>query len=281
MQILRAADLRAALDCVGALAEAGADTERFALAGVDALPRLVSSEITTLSVCNLESGRRHVIASPGSRLGAPEREAFDRHFHAHPLVRYHGVERGRGAHRISDSVPFGRFRESGLYSEYYRRIGIDHAVAMPMAVGEGVLVSFVLNRRRRDFGDRELALLDLVGGHLARQYRRLVVAGGAEKERVALRRLVERTAATDPGVRRDAGLRLGIPLGAWGVLAALTPREREVVRWLAAGKTDRDIAALLGCSHRTVQKHLERVYAKLGVETRTAAVMRALGVRVR
>jgi DNA-binding CsgD family transcriptional regulator len=46
---------------------------------------------------------------------------------------------------------------------------------------------------------------------------------------------------------------------------------------VAAGKTDREIAALLGCSHRTVQKHLQRLYVKLGVETRTAAVMRSLG----
>jgi DNA-binding CsgD family transcriptional regulator len=57
----------------------------------------------------------------------------------------------------------------------------------------------------------------------------------------------------------------------------VTPRESEVLQWLAAGKTDREIAALLGCSHRTVQKHLQRLYVKLGVETRTAAVMRSLG----
>ncbi|MGE5117441.1 MAG: helix-turn-helix domain-containing protein, partial [Betaproteobacteria bacterium] len=60
-------------------------------------------------------------------------------------------------------------------------------------------------------------------------------------------------------------------------LPQLTAREREVLRWVAAGKTDRDIAVLLGISVRTVQKHLERCYAALGVETRTAAVMRALG----
>ncbi len=57
---------------------------------------------------------------------------------------------------------------------------------------------------------------------------------------------------------------------------ALTAREHEVLRWLAAGKTDRDIASILGVSPRTVQKHLEHVYDKLGVETRTAAVMRWL-----
>ena len=55
----------------------------------------------------------------------------------------------------------------------------------------------------------------------------------------------------------------------------LTPRERGVLQWVAAGKTDRDIAAILGISPRTVHKHLQRVYEKLGVETRTAAVMRA------
>lgn len=59
----------------------------------------------------------------------------------------------------------------------------------------------------------------------------------------------------------------------------LTPREREVVIWLAHGKTDAEIAALLGLSTRTVHKHLEHVYVKLGVETRTAAVMRALAMR--
>ena len=49
-----------------------------------------------------------------------------------------------------------------------------------------------------------------------------------------------------------------------------------VLRWLARGKTDRDIASVLGISTRTVQKHLQHVYVKLGVETRTAAVVRGM-----
>lgn len=52
---------------------------------------------------------------------------------------------------------------------------------------------------------------------------------------------------------------------------ALTPRETEVLSWLAKGKTNRDIAEILGMSHRTVNKHLEHVFEKLGVETRSAA----------
>ncbi|MEM7500335.1 MAG: response regulator transcription factor, partial [Pseudomonadota bacterium] len=56
----------------------------------------------------------------------------------------------------------------------------------------------------------------------------------------------------------------------------LTPREGEVLGWLADGKANRDIAAILGLSPRTVNKHLEQIYAKLEVENRTAAVAKAL-----
>lgn len=59
----------------------------------------------------------------------------------------------------------------------------------------------------------------------------------------------------------------------------LTAREVEVLEWVALGKTNRDIGEILGLSPRTVNKHLEHVYVKLGVETRTAAasVVMALG----
>lgn len=56
----------------------------------------------------------------------------------------------------------------------------------------------------------------------------------------------------------------------------LTAREAEVLYWLAQGKINRDIAAIVGASPATVKKHLERIYAKLGVETRTAAAGMAL-----
>jgi DNA-binding NarL/FixJ family response regulator len=57
--------------------------------------------------------------------------------------------------------------------------------------------------------------------------------------------------------------------------AALTPRETEVLSWLAKGKTNRDIGEILGTSPRTVNKHLEHIFEKLGVETRSAATAMA------
>ncbi|TMH81283.1 MAG: helix-turn-helix transcriptional regulator [Betaproteobacteria bacterium] len=113
-------------------------------------------------------------------------------------------------------------------------------MAVPIYIDQRLLVSFVFNRAGSAFGDRELQLAETVRPHLANLYR----LGGAP--------------------------RTGAPL---------TAREGEVLDWVAAGKTSRDIAAILGASPRTIEKHLERIYEKLGVETRTAAAMRALHVR--
>lgn len=56
----------------------------------------------------------------------------------------------------------------------------------------------------------------------------------------------------------------------------LTGREAEVLLWIARGKSNRDIGDILGLSPRTVNKHLEQVYMKLGVENRASAAVMAL-----
>jgi DNA-binding CsgD family transcriptional regulator len=60
----------------------------------------------------------------------------------------------------------------------------------------------------------------------------------------------------------------------------LTPRERAVLAHVADGRTNGELAQLLGISPLTVRKHLENVYEKLDVHTRTAAVAAAFGRRV-
>jgi DNA-binding CsgD family transcriptional regulator len=59
----------------------------------------------------------------------------------------------------------------------------------------------------------------------------------------------------------------------------LTRRKAEVLHWVAQGKTNAEIGCILGMSTRTVQKHVEHILDKLGVETRTAAATLALGWR--
>ena len=62
------------------------------------------------------------------------------------------------------------------------------------------------------------------------------------------------------------------------LVLGLRPRAAEVLLWVAQGKTNPDIAAILGISESTVKKHLLEILEKLGVETRSAATLRALEV---
>jgi DNA-binding CsgD family transcriptional regulator len=55
----------------------------------------------------------------------------------------------------------------------------------------------------------------------------------------------------------------------------LTPREAEVLLWVAQGKSNSDVATILAMSDKTVKIHLNHIYEKLNVETRTAAAMQA------
>lgn len=86
---------------------------------------------------------------------------------------------------------------------------------------------------------------------------RTVAAGGSVLEPSMLARLVTGT----PELR---------------VTAALSDRERDVLQLLAAGLQNKQVALQLGISPRTVERHCDGIYAKLGVRTRTEAVVRAL-----
>ena len=343
-----AQDAGKALELFAQLSAAATGTQAFAHASVRAMADRVGSDLTTLSVCTFAGGRRRVTAFPKRALSNVDVECFDRHFFAHPLVCFHRDHPDGGAHRLSDSLPLAAFQRTSLYAEYYRRIGIEHVVAVPLHVDAGVLVSVVLNRCGRDFSSRELALLDAVRAPLVTLYRHARMADHAAALEASLHaqvgagtwhelevdgtgrirragrhalRMLDVRSSVGPGAtvppdvvawlqrlqeRRAFSAVLhrnsvngnvlvrAIPAvahGIWQLLMAeaspssvpaggpdaarLTPRERDVLAWAGQGKADRQIAAILGISARTVQKHLERIYAKLGVESRLAAVMRA------
>jgi DNA-binding NarL/FixJ family response regulator len=112
------------------------------------------------------------------------------------------------------------------------------------------------------------------------------LAGGAEAPLTIIKgasRLVFSAAGSCDGEQRMIVLREesdGARVQALMALFGLTQRESEVLHWVMMGKTNRDIGDILGTSPRTVNKHLEHVFHKLGVETRTAAAALALN-RVR
>jgi len=120
-------------------------------------------------------------------------------------------------------------------------------VALPelpeQAAEAGRYLRLVLHRGPGpDFSERDRALLVLLRPHLYQAY-------------------------LDAERRRDPAPRL-------------TPRQNELLRLLAAGHTNSQIARRLGISEGTVRTHLENIYGKLGVSSRTAAVTRAFPGRV-
>ena len=100
----------------------------------------------------------------------------------------------------------------------------------------------------------------------ASKLRLLYVAQVGAEER--LLRVIEGDAGSDQAVLKNRLL--------------VTDREAEVLLWIARGKSNRDIAEILSLSPRTVNKHLEQIFTKLGVENRTSAAalaVRTLGIR--
>ncbi len=175
-----------------------------------------------------------------------EASCLDRHFFEPPLA---------GPHVVDGEQPAG---------DHLRHIEQEHVIAVPLFKSQKTLVSVVLKRRGLAFDERDRERLDLLRPHLAFLYQHASKARSAE------------ISMGMPPLPRRAD----VDLTAMAVAdpSGLTPREGEVMHWLSCGKTDAEIAALLSISPRTVQKHLEHVYVKLGVETRTAAVMRAIAL---
>ncbi len=95
------------------------------------------------------------------------------------------------------------------------------------------------------------------------------IAARFDRERLSEESLRERLANT--GFRPDFSSHAPLVQS-----LGLTEREAEVVLWVAQGKSNVDVATILGMSDKTVKKHLGNVFEKLGVESRTAATLRAI-----
>jgi DNA-binding CsgD family transcriptional regulator len=146
--------------------------------------------------------------------------------------------------RRSDVVPRREWERRDLWYHLARPKGHEDGLCLWIDVpGDPDLHRILVATRRRDgFRDRDLRVLELLTPHLIRLY-----------TRAAMRR------------KTAQGLEL------------LTPREREVIALVAAGRTNRETARYLWISPHTVRAHLEHIFEKLEVTTRAAAVARVLG----
>lgn len=128
----------------------------------------------------------------------------------------------------------------------YRRLGLKDAIAIRLEDHGPALYALIVARETRGFSETDRAVLWLLRPHL------LIALGNMH--------LFEQL--------RRRPFPTGVP--------PLSAREAEVLAWAAEGKTNREIAAILAIKGRTVATHFERIFAKLDVSTRSAAVARLM-----
>ncbi|MBG0567081.1 helix-turn-helix transcriptional regulator [Actinoplanes aureus] len=212
---------------------------------------IVGSDMTSLSTVDHVEQRLVAAHSVPDESNLSRVSSFHRVFTLHPgftAFRAGTLHRGRPA-AWSDVNTLRQLRRNPLYVDFFAPRGTHDQLLCVVRLNrrEGHLLAF--NRSRRGWTGRDRAVVELMSAHLGR-------AQARRAETTRLRRALTRREALDAAADR---------------LAALTPREREVVGELGRGASDRDIARSLGVRERTVHKHLEQAYRKLGVNSRTQA----------
>jgi len=151
--------------------------------------------------------------------------------------------------KITDFYSARQWHSIGTYCDIYRPQGFEHDLMLTLPAAPGPVVGggrtmrlFLFRGSGPDFSERDRALLALLRPHLHQAY-------------------------LDAESRRHP-------------VPRLTPRQRDLLQLVAAGHTNTQIARRLGISESTVRTHLENIYQRLQVSSRTAAVTRAFADRV-
>lgn len=167
-------------------------------------------------------------------------------FHDHPTYRYAAMPAPAHAIRLTDYFPNQAAFEATLYfQELLKPLGLKYELTLLLDTPLGQRLGISVSRANTDYSDPEVEFLTRLGPHLQRAFHHA------------------QTLAQLSGAQGHAS--------AWRDVA-LTPRESEILRWVATGRTNGAIARLIGVGPATVKTHLEHIFQKLGVKNRAAAV---------
>jgi DNA-binding CsgD family transcriptional regulator len=243
--------LRRAVSLVDSLAELDHPAS-FAGIVLPGLAALVGCDVLTYNEIGLAARETRYADYPAGALDPATQPVFAAHVHEHPLVNHYRATGSGEPVMITDFLSREQFHRLGLYAEFFRRIPVEHQMAVSLPGPDEQVIGVALNRARGDFSDQDRALLSVLRAPLT----------------AALLRAHS---------RQQAGQALSA-LACAGP-ADLTDREIQILRLVAQGRTNNAIARELQVSPRTVAKHLEHAYRKLGVSSRAAAVSRTAMAR--
>lgn len=276
--------LRHALRLVDSLTELD-DPGRFAGLALPGLARLVGCDSLSFTVLGAEPGRVRITRYPDGISPPRSEAAFAAYVHEHPLVNHYRETGDAHPVMISDFLSRQAFQRLGLYAEYFRWIPVEYQIAFGLPVAGPEVIGIALNRAGSDFTEDERDLLNVVRFPLVtalqRAWQRLRARDGVAAAPSAS--VLASASASASGALADA-FDLASLSGLSNVsslrdIKDLTDREIRVLRLAALGRTNSAIARALDISPRTVAKHLEHIYRKLDVNSRTSAVFAALADR--
>ena len=166
--------------------------------------------------------------------------AFARHYWSSPCSYPDRTGDIESVTMGSDFLTDRQNHQTGMYVDYCQPMDVEHEIRVCLpAGGPGRTLRVMLIRGTgSDFTERDRAVLTVLRPHIYAAF----VAGQRYREGIGITRL--------------------------------TTRQREVLGYVSAGSTNRQIARLLGISERTVEKHIEGIFERLGVTSRTTAAVR-------
>lgn len=209
------------------------------------LQTLFPSEVVAWNVLDTKAYHAEVVTFP--ELPSISPDVFLELYGDHPLVvSYLCGPCGADIRRMSDLVTEIELHETRTYQEAFRPLGFDRQFSIPTARPKPTAVrAWAMSRSGRDFSDNEMFMAHSVQPVLSLLDR--VYTAGAEHDSLSV----------------DA--------------YSLTAREQEILQLLGKGLTGVAVGHLLGVSPRTVAKHLEHAYFKLGCTNRIDALRRLRG----
>ena len=222
-----------------------------------ALGRFLPSDYISLNDVHPDPARIVTIIEPEAP--AELLEVWSELAHENPLLRYYLRTLDGRAHRFSDVVSARELHELALYRRLYAPMGVEYQMAFTLPAGPERVLAIALSRGGRDYSDREREFANRARPFLIQAYLNAIAFSA-------------RDPVSPPASRGEDGLS-DLLAGLLG--EGLTRREGEVVRLVAVGRSNHHIAQQLGISHRTVGKHLEHSFRKLGVGDRSSAAARA------
>ncbi len=218
---------------------------------LDALDRALPSDYVSLNDVGPDPKAVVSIIQPDAPAALLERWA--QLAHENPLLRRYLHTLDGRAYRFSDVLGSAELHELALYRDLYAPLGVEHQLAFTLPASPDRVLAIALSRGGSDYSDAERDFANRARPFLIQAYLNAIAYGSLRSRRTE----------ADTTTPIDTLLAAG-----------LTRREAEVLQLVAIGRSNHHIAFALGISDRTVGKHLEHSFRKLGVGDRSTAAGR-------